>query len=322
MAAALRVLATALAVLALGVGVGAGAGRFTHTAVAAPDVPVAAATAALSAHPAAAVALVQKPAPPSSLPGPAIAPLPAWRQHAVAAEPKDGRPRIAVVLDDVGVHVPNGLRAVRLPGPVTMAIMTYAQDAQALAALARANGHELLVHVPMEPEDESWNTGPNALRASLGPAELGRRIEWALGRFDGAVGVNNHMGSRFTADAGAMEVLMEALGARGMLFLDSLTTSRSTGRRTARAAEVPYLARDVFLDNEPDPESVWSRIAEVEALARRNGSAVAVGHPKGATLQVLKEWLPTLAERGFVLVPLSALVGEAAPAPALAALGG
>jgi polysaccharide deacetylase 2 family uncharacterized protein YibQ len=320
MTAVIRFLATVFAVLALGVG--AGAGRFAHTAIAASDLPVAAVTIgpalAPSSPPAPAeVARVLAPAPSSGL---APEPEPAWRQHAVATTPSDGRPRIAVVLDDVGVHVPNGQRALGLPAPVTMAIMTYAQDAAALAARARANGHELLVHVPMEPEDDTWNTGPNALRASLGPEELGRRIEWALGRFDGAVGINNHMGSRFTADAAAMAVLMEALGARGMLFLDSLTTNRSAGRRTARAAEVTYVARDVFLDNDPDPESVWSRIAEVEVLARRNGSAVAVGHPKGVTLQVLKEWLPSLAERGFVLVPLSALVGEAAPK--LARIGG
>ena len=334
---AARILIAVAAMFVLGAGLGAGLGVVSGSATAAADsviatspMPAPDATPLRTAAVASQAPRTHAPPPQVAAPRPATpqtvavrsddpptreAALPSWQRYAVPVAATVG-PRIAVVLDDVGVHVPNGRRAADLPAPVTLALMTYARGLEDLAARARANGHELLVHVPMEPFDGKWDTGPNALRTGLAAAELDRRIEWALSRFDGAVGVNNHMGSRFTSDPESMTVLMAALADRGMLFLDSITTGATKGRVTARTAGVPYLARDVFLDNQPDPESVWTRIAEVEALARRNGAAVAIAHPKGATLEVLRVWLPSLAARGITLVPLSALV---TPQPLLAA---
>lgn len=221
------------------------------------------------------------------------------------------QPRIALVIDDVGVHIPNGWRVVELPGPLTLSLMTYARDLDRLSAAALDAGHELLLHVPMEPTDKEWDTGPNALMLDLAPKELQRRMDWAFDRFEGYVGVNNHMGSRFTEDSLAMDRVMAELSDRGLFFLDSLTTMHSVGPETSRAAGVFYLARDVFLDNEPNPEAVWDQIAQLERIAQARGFAIGIAHPKGATIQVLKEWLPTLAERGITLVPVSALL----PAP-------
>ena len=104
----------------------------------------------------------------------------------------------------MGVHIPNGLRVVDLPGPLTLALMTYARDLGALSAAALEAGHELLLHVPMEPTDRDWDTGPNALMLGLDSDELARRLAWNFSRFEGYVGVNNHMGSRFTEDKAAM----------------------------------------------------------------------------------------------------------------------
>ena len=222
-------------------------------------------------------------------------------------------PRIAIVIDDLGVHVPNGWRVVELPGPLTLALMTYAKDLDKLAAESLARGHELLLHIPMEPTDGTWDTGPNALRLDLDPEEFQRRLQWAFDRFDGYVGINNHMGSRFTEDFAAMATLMGKLAPKGLFFLDSLTSTRSAGEEAAQAAGVAYLARDVFLDNVVNPEAVWSRLAELERIALANGSAIAIAHPKGATIQVLSEWIPTLADRGITLVPLSALLPVPVP---------
>ena len=222
-------------------------------------------------------------------------------------------PRIAIVVDDVGVHVPNGWRVVELPGPLTLALMTYAKDLEKLAAESKARGHELLLHIPMEPTDTTWDTGPNALTLDLTPEEFQRRLDWAFGRFDGYVGISNHMGSRFTEDSVAMARFMAELAPKGLFFLDSLTGLRSTGEETAKEAGVAYLARDVFLDNVVDPEAVWSRLAELERIALANGSAIGIAHPKGATIQVLAEWIPTLAERGITLVPVSALLPVPVP---------
>ena len=243
--------------------------------------------------------------PPAASP---VATVSAWQRYAVPAVVADGRPRIAIVIDDVGVNVPISRRAVELPGPLTISLMTYAANLGQLAEAARGAGHELLLHVPMEPEAGDVDPGPNVLLADAPREELQQRIRWALERVPGVVGINNHMGSRFTANRAAMDTLMAELGRRGLLFLDSMTTGRSVGKAASKAAGVPYLARDVFLDNEPDVAAVRARLRELEAVARKDGSAIAIAHPKAGTVQALQEWLPTMEERGLVLVPLTALV--------------
>ena len=272
-------------------------------------------------------ALPPLPAPPrpssaavtSARPSPPVAPShlqPAWRRNAVmvAAIPGDARPKIAVVIDDLGVDRERGARVRLLPGPLTMAFLPYAQDLPQQTADARKAGHELLVHVPMDPRNRAiTDPGPNALLVDLAADELRRRIDWNLSQFDGYVGINNHMGSRFTADADALTAVMSELRRRGLLFLDSRTSAGSAGLATAQHAGVPALARDVFLDHAPAIEAVRLALAEVEQIARRNGHAVAIGHPRDATIEALAEWLPQLSQRGFRLVPLSALVRENSP---------
>jgi len=115
------------------------------------------------------------------------------------------------------------------------------------------------------------------------------------------------MGSKFTADPKGVGVVMAELGRRGLMFLDSRTTGRTVAARLARKAGVPVVERNVFLDNVGDVAAVRARLAEVERVARRRGSAVAIGHPRDATLTALAGWLGDLERRGFVLVPVSAL---------------
>lgn len=239
--------------------------------------------------------------------------LPAWRRYAVPVAPSGGRPQVAIVLDDVGLSVPLAERAIALKAPLTLAMLPYGRDLPELARKARAAGHELLVHLPMEPENGVANDpGPNALLMSLGDAELDGRIAWNLQRFEGFVGVNNHMGSRFTTSARRMERLMLQLKARGLLFLDSKTSEESVGFRLARSHGVPAAERDVFLDNERTPAAIRARLAEVERIARRHGRCIAIGHPYPETLETLASWLPQAAANGFTLVPVSALVVQEA----------
>lgn len=234
---------------------------------------------------------------------------PAWQRYAVPVAATGTRPMIAVVIDDLGLNRAGTNRAIGLPAPLTLAFMTYAEGLPRMAARARRAGHELMLHVPMAPRDPTYNPGPNVLRAELAPAELARRLDWGLGRFDGFVGVNNHMGSRFTASRAGMASVMAALRARGLLFLDSLTSNESVGVGMARRAGVPYAARDVFLDNEwNDRAAIARQFAHLEAVARRRGSAIGIGHPHRATLDVLARWLPEARARGFAIVPVSAIV--------------
>lgn len=245
---------------------------------------------------------------------------PAWLHNAVAVADPKGRPMIAIVIDDLGLNRRNADLVVRLPGPLTLAFMSYADDVAAQASAARAAGHELLVHVPMQPLDGSINAGFNVLRADLPPDELRRRIAWALSRFDGYVGINNHMGSRFTADAAVMSVLLAELRRRGLLFLDSRTTAASVADAVAARHAVPFARRNIFLDNEFAADAVEAQLAQVEVAARRTGFAIAIGHPHDGTIAALAQWLPTLSERGLALAPVSAIVKRHRPEPQSAAL--
>ncbi|MDE0728644.1 MAG: divergent polysaccharide deacetylase family protein [Alphaproteobacteria bacterium] len=121
---------------------------------------------------------------------------------------------------------------------------------------------------------------------------MDRRIAVNLGRLNGYVGVNNHMGSRFTASARDMRRVMVALRARDLLFLDSLTTGRSTGHGLAREFGIPTVVRDIFLDNDRAPASIRRQLARTVARARGHGHAIAIGHPYPETLDALESWPP------------------------------
>ncbi len=235
---------------------------------------------------------------------------PPWRLNSVATPPSTGLPRIAIVLDDLGVDRKRTERAIALKGPLTLSFMAYATDLPRLTEEARRAGHELMVHVPMEPLRHSQDMGPNGLSVGLSRDEVLRRLRWDLGRFDGYVGINNHMGSRFTSDPASMTLVLEELKARGLLFLDSRTIGSSVGAELARKLGVPAVARDVFLDDEATSRGVSQQLAELEAIARRRGVAIAIGHPHEATLAELAEWLTSLPSRGIELVPVSAIVKE------------
>ena len=232
---------------------------------------------------------------------------PAWMRNAVAVPDPGVRPQIAIVIDDLGLNRRNTWRVLQLPGPLTLAFMTYAGDVAAQAQAGRDAGHELLVHVPMAPDNGHLMAGPHVLSPDLPPDELKRRIDWVLSRFEGYVGLNNHMGSRFTADAAGMSLLFEELRRRGLLFLDSRTTAATVADEMAMRYDVPFVRRNIFLDNETAAGAVEAQLAKVEAEARRSGAAVAIGHPHDGTIDALQRWLPTLAARGFALVPVSAV---------------
>lgn len=233
---------------------------------------------------------------------------PPWRKYAVTVPSAEGRPRVAIVIDDMGIDRKHSAEAVTLPGPLTLSFLTYADDLEKVGPAARAAGHELMLHVAMEPQNITLDPGPNVLMVAASEAENLRRLTWGLDRFSGYVGVNNHMGSKFTRDMRGMTVVMAEMKRRGLLFLDSRTAGGTVGADLAHRFGVPFAERNIFLDNLNTVDYVRDRLAELEALAVRRGFAIAIGHPKEATIRSLREWLPKARERGVVLVPLSALV--------------
>ncbi len=234
--------------------------------------------------------------------------LPPWRCYALASSPPDGRPMIALVIDDLGVDKKRSARAIALNGPLTLSFLAYASDIKRQTAAARAAGHELLLHVSMEPASKHVDPGPHVLKTTLSAAELRRRLEWGFSRFDTFIGINNHMGSKFTADSAGMKVVMEKLRRRGLLFLDSRTPRTSVGAEMARRMGVPYAERNIFLDHVNDALVVEKRLAETERLARRKGYAIVISHPRDTTFKALVPWLRGIEAKGFRLVPLSAVV--------------
>jgi len=230
-----------------------------------------------------------------------------WRRNAVPFGDVDARPLIAIVIDDVGIDRPRSKRAWELPGPLTMSFLPYAKDLPEQAKAARANGHELMLHLPMEPTGLA-DPGPGALTVAMSEAEIAQRVSAALDSFDGYVGVNNHMGSRFTAYRPGMETVLRLLRSRGLMFLDSRTTPQTVGDKLAQELGVPSMSRNVFLDDEDAIDAVRRKLAETEAVARRQGFVVAIGHPHEVTLQALAEWLPTLQAKGLALAPATAVL--------------
>lgn len=241
-------------------------------------------------------------------PRPSDAASPAWLRFAAATPATRGRPVIAIILDDMGLDRRRSERAVMLPAPLTLSYLAYARNLAEQTSAARRRGHELMVHLPMEPLAKGEDPGPRALLTGLPAEELVKRLEWALNRFTGYVGANNHMGSRLTRDADAMALVMARLKARGLLFVDSRTSIRSVAGMAARAAEVPNTERDIFLDHVDGLEAIQRQLEILERVARRQGFAVAIGHPREATLEALESWMEGAKARGFVFVPISAIV--------------
>ncbi|MEQ8433954.1 MAG: divergent polysaccharide deacetylase family protein [Oceanicaulis sp.] len=223
------------------------------------------------------------------------------------AAPAPVRPRLAVIIDDIG-HDMEAARALMAAGlPVTLAILPYAEHAPQIAAEARAAGVEVFVHLPMEPVGLE-DPGPGAITTALSPAQVAARVEAALVRVPGAAGLNNHMGSRATRDAGVVAALFQALSGRDLIFVDSLTHPGSLAAGAARVAGLDVFERDVFLDAAgADPDA---QIDAAVARAVETGQAVAIGHPHGDTLRAL-ERLPEKARlAGVDLVVVSALAPQ------------
>ncbi len=233
-----------------------------------------------------------------------------WRRNAVAVPDTGDRPLIAIVIDDAGLDKDRTLQIINLPGPMTISFLPYASRLRDQVSLARENGHEIMLHVSMEPENAALDPGPHVLRVGDSEAVMLENLSWALGRFSGYVGINNHMGSKFTTDAGGMRIVMQELQRRGLLFVDSRTNRETVAGAMARSIGVPVAERNVFLDHKATAEAVTDQLRQLEEIARKRGHAVGIGHPRDATIEVLSAWLPTAAEKGFALVPISAVVLE------------
>jgi len=231
-----------------------------------------------------------------------------WLKNAVAMPQPTGRPMIAIVIDDVGINQARTRRTIDLPAPLTLSFIPYGYNLKALVASARKAGHEILVHIPMEPLDLKWNPGPNALLTNHDNAEILRRLRWGLDQFDGYVGVSNHMGSKFTAWRPGMTTVLREIRSRGLLFLDSWTSNRSLGLAMSQEINIPSVARDIFIDHDISRSEIQDSLGKLERIARRRGFAIGIGHPHDLTTSILAKWIDQVRLRGVDLVPISSIV--------------
>jgi len=221
---------------------------------------------------------------------------------------KAPKPKIILIVDDMGIDKKMSQRALTLPGPVTYSFLPYGRETENLADEARTLGDTLMLHLPMEPEGDA-DPGPHALKSGMTGAAFMSALEWNLSRFDGYVGVNNHMGSKLTTDVAVMKTVIAYLDQKGLFFLDSVTTSDSEAQAAARELGVDVFARDVFLDNDVDDvDAIRAQLALAERIAVETGYVVAICHPRKKTLEIIGPWLTSAPARGFELAPASALL--------------
>jgi uncharacterized protein len=219
-------------------------------------------------------------------------------------------PRLALLVDDLGNDDAALRRLAGMAWPLTGAVLPALPRSAWSARTLRDSGKEVLLHLPMEPRDPGSRPGPGLVRTDMSAAEIVRVVETDLSDVPGAVGVNNHMGSKATANVRVMDTVLGVLRRRGLFFVDSRTTAATVAEQEARRLGVPAASRAVFLDDVLEPSAVEKQLEEAAERARRDGSAIAIGHPHPVTLGVLERVLPEIERSGVELVKVGEVVGE------------
>ena len=196
-------------------------------------------------------------------------------------------PKVVLIIDDMGISRKRTADITTLHYPLTAAFLTYGKNLRQQVESAQKAGHEIMLHTPMEALGRV-EAAPDVLTTQMTPEEIKRNFEAMLDKFPGIRGINNHMGSKLTEDFDRMSVIMQVLKARNMFFLDSKTSAKSRAEEAAAAAGIAYAHRHVFLDNNNDKAYILGQLDKVERLAKKNGYAIAIGHPKSKTYVAVK----------------------------------
>ena len=234
----------------------------------------------------------------------------AWRVYGRPYNRKDRRPRIAVIITDLGLKRDVTESAIEdLPGVVSLAFSVYGRNLKALAASARKSGHEVLVTLPLEtPEDSGHDPGPRALVASLAAKQNRDRLHWIMGRAGGYVGLVAYPIGVFGKTGRAFDRILAEARKRGVLIIDGRPGPRSDAAALFGQSGVVWSKVTVWLDRHPSPGALDAAFRKAEAAARRDGTAVVIGQPYPLTLTRVRSWLETFAKKGIVAAPVSAVV--------------
>ena len=217
-------------------------------------------------------------------------------------------PILAIIVDDLGYDRAAADSVLALPFPLTVSVLPDLPLSTEVAEEAYRRGDEVLLHLPMESESADVEQEESELRVGMSTEQVESMVAAMLETVPHATGVNNHQGSRATADATLMQALMPALRARGLFFIDSRTSAATIAYDTAERFGVRAASRKIFLDDTPTKEAVLEQLKLAERNAVQNGSAIAIGHPHPATIEALTDEVPRLEARGIRLVFASATV--------------
>lgn len=225
---------------------------------------------------------------------------------AAAAIPS-GSGKIAIVLDDWGYTLKQMPILESIHQPMTVAILPGLPYSTTVAQRAHSNGKQVILHQPMEAKDPSVPKEASTLSSGMSKEELIGRLDQSLATVPFAKGVNNHQGSKATADPVLMERVLGELKRRGLYFLDSYVTNQSVCLEVSRRLKLPFVKRAVFLDNDSSPAAIQQRVLELAKVASTKGQALGIGHDRPHTLAVLRQMVPALKKAGYTFVYASQL---------------
>jgi uncharacterized protein len=216
--------------------------------------------------------------------------------------------KLSIVIDDFGYRPQQENKVLALPDTISVAVLPNAPHAREMATKAHNGGHEVLIHLPMAPLSKQ-PLEKDTLRPEMSSDEIDRIIRDAVGKVPYAVGLNNHMGSAMTSSLFGMQKVMQTLSHYNFYFLDSMTIGNSQSMRAAAGTGVKVIKRKVFLDDTQNEADIRVQFNRAIQLARRNGSAIAIGHPHPSTVRVLQQMVYNLPP-DITLVRPSSLLNE------------
>ncbi len=226
------------------------------------------------------------------------------------AESKTKVNYIAIIIDDLGYKLEQDQRAIDLPGQLTFAFLPHTPHLKHLTDSVHAKGNDIMLHLPMQATMETLYLGPGALTNKMSEKQFKQSVIQSIHSIPHVKGVNNHMGSLITSQKNSMNWLMDELSNTDLYFVDSRTTVNTLAEKTANQYHIKNTRRNVFLDHELNRPAIEFQFNRLINLAKKNGSAVAIGHPFKETLDVLEEKIPQLKAEGIQLISVSALIQQ------------
>lgn len=217
-------------------------------------------------------------------------------------------PKIAFIIDDLGYEKEVAQKIIELDFPIALSILPFLQNSEYIAEEGNKNNQEIMLHLPMEPNNSDTDPGPGAIKSYMSEEEIRQAVRDSIFDFPYVIGVNNHMGSKITEDRRIMKIILEEIRRYNLFFIDSMTSKNSIAYEVAQEIGVKTAVRSVFLDNKNDIEYIKGQMLEARKIALKDGEAIAIGHSRINTFYVLKRMVPEFIKAGIEIVPVSELV--------------